>query len=443
MTQDLTEGPILKKLTGFTLPLIAGNLLQLTYNAADSMIVGKYVGKEALAAIGTGNPLMTLVLLFTNGICLGAGLLVSYQYGAKDHSTLQRQVSTGLCAGGLFSLTAGLLIALFSTAVMRALQVNESILSMAAGYLRVIMAGLIFSFIYNYLASMLRAMGDSKTPLLFLGISTLLNIAGDIFFVALLHLGIFGAALSTVLCEALSALFCWIYLYVKIPFLRLGRKWFVVDRKLLKKTLSFGIVSALQQSSVQLGKLVVQAFVNSLGVTSAAAFSAVNRADDFAIVPEQNIAHAMSSVMAQNAGAKRYDRVRETFGWGVFLELVFSFGIAVILYAFAREIMNLFTTDPGVIQEGVSYLHLIAFMYFLPALTNVIQGYFRGIGDLRVTLISSIINMSVRCISCYILLFRLGFSFTVIPWSYCAGWIGMMLYEVPLLILHMKRQNSL
>ena len=442
MTQDLTKGPILPKLAGFTLPLIAGNLLQLTYNAADSMIVGRYIGKEALAAIGTGNPLMTLVLLFTNGICLGAGLLVSYQYGAKDHSTLQRQVSTGLCAGGLFSLTAGVIIALFSTGIMALMHVDPSILSMAAGYLRIIMAGLIFSFIYNYLASMLRAMGDSRTPLCFLAVSTVLNIAGDILFVAVLKLGVYGAALSTVLCEALSALFCWMYLYLKIPQLRLGRKWLTVDPVLLKKTLSFGIVSALQQSSVQLGKIVVQGFVNTLGVTSAAAFNAVNRTDDFAIVPEQNIAHAMSSVMAQNAGAKKYDRVRETFGWGIFLELAFSLAIAVLLYTFAGWIMRLFTTDPDVIQEGVDYLRLISFMYFLPALTNAIQGYFRGIGDLRVTLISSIINMSLRCITCWFLLYRFGFAFTAIPWSYLAGWAGMIIYEVPLLLRHMKTNHT-
>ena len=439
MTQDLTKGPILPQLVKFTLPLIAGNLLQLTYNAADSMIAGRYIGKEALAAIGTGNPLMTLVLLFTNGICLGAGLLVSYQYGAKDHSTLKRQVSTGLCAGAVFSLTAGAMIALFSRQIMSLLRVDPSILSLASGYLRIIMAGLIFSFVYNYLASMLRAMGDSKTPLYFLAVSTGLNIAGDLLFVAYLRMGVTGAALSTVICEALCAVFCWIYLYQKIPSLRLGKKWLVVDPCLLKKTLSFGIVTALQQSSVQLGKIVVQGFVNTLGVTSAAAFNAVNRTDDFAIVPEQNIAHAMSSVMAQNAGAHKYNRVKETFAWGIVLELGFSFVIAAVLYLFAPQIMQLFTLDQGVIAEGTQYLHLIAFMYFLPALTNGIQGYFRGIGDLRITLVSSIINMTVRCITCWFLLYRFGFSFTAIPWSYLAGWAGMILYEVPILIRHLRK----
>ena len=441
MTNDLTKGPILPALFRFTVPLIAGNLLQLTYNAVDSMIVGRYVGKEALAAVGTSNPLMTLVLLFTNGICLGAGLLVSYHYGAEDHSTLRRQVSTGLCAGTVFSLAAGILIALFSPWILSLLRADPIIVRQASGYLRIIMLGLVFSFMYNYFASMLRAMGDSRSPLIFLAVSTVLNIAGDLILVAYLNLGIFGAAISTVICEALSSLLCWTYIYRNIPILRLGRQWLTVDYRLLKKTLSFGIVSALQQSSVQLGKLVIQAFVNTLGVTATASFNAVNRADDFAIVPEQNIAHAMSSVMAQNAGARHTGRMKQTFRYGIFLELCFSIFVAVLLYLFAEPIMRLFTSDLDVIAEGVSYLHLIAFMYPAPALTNGFQGYFRGTGDLRITLISSIINMVFRCLSCYVLLYHFGFRFSVIPWSYLAGWIAMMLYEVPILINRWRRTD--
>ena len=436
MNKDLTEGPILPALINFTLPLIAGNLLQLTYNAVDSMIVGRYAGKAALAAVGTSNPLMTLVLLFTNGICLGAGLLVSYHYGADDHSTLQRQVSTGLCAGMVFSLAVGLIIAVLSKPVMNLLRADPAIIAETAGYLRIIMLGLVFSFIYNYLASMLRAIGDSRSPLIFLAISTVLNIGGDLLLVTVFHLGIAGAAISTVICEALCALLCWIYIIKNIPFLRLGRKWLVVDYRLLKKTLSFGIVSALQQSSVQLGKLVIQAFVNTLGVTATATFNAVNRTDDFALVPEQNIAHAMSSVMAQNAGAHHSDRMKKTFYYGILLELAFSIVVAMILYTLAEPIMRLFTDDAEVISEGIAYLHLIAFMYPQPSITNAIQGYFRGIGDLRITLISTIINMGARCISCYILLFHMGFTFAVLPWSYMIGWIAMAVYEIPVLLHH-------
>ena len=202
MTHDMTRGPILPQLIKFTVPLILGNLLQLTYNAVDSMVVGSFAGKEALAAVGTSNPLMTLILLFTNGICLGAGILVSFHFGAGDNRKLQRQVSTGMLAGIVFSVLAGLGAGLFARQIMQLMQVDEVILDSAAHYLRVIMCGLVFSFVYNYVASVLRAMGDSKSPLIFLSVSSVCNILGDLLFVAVLKMGVMGAAVSTVLCEA-------------------------------------------------------------------------------------------------------------------------------------------------------------------------------------------------------------------------------------------------
>ncbi|MBQ1310228.1 MAG: MATE family efflux transporter [Blautia sp.] len=439
MTKDMTKGPVFSTLVGFTIPLILGNLLQLTYNAADSMILGRYVGKEALAAAGTSNPLMTLLLLFTNGICLGAGILVSFHYGAKEIETLKRQVSTGMLSGIVFSLAAGILAAAAARPILGLLKADPAIIDMGTQYLRIIMMGLAASFVYNYLASMLRAMGDSRSPLYFLGISAGLNIVGDLLLVVVLKMGIIGAAISTVVCEGLSALLCWIYIYRRIPELRLGRKWLVFDRKLLRTTLSYGIVSALQQSTVQMGKLAVQAFVNTLGVSPAAAFNATNRADDYAMVPEQNLAHGMSSVMAQNVGAGKPDRVRKIFRDGLILELSFGILVGIFFFLFAEPLMRLFTSDPEVITEGIHYLRLIAFMYPLPALTNGIQGYFRGIGDLKVTLYSSMVNMGVRVLFCYFLIFRRGFGFEAIPWSYAVGWAAMLLIEAPYLIYTLRK----
>ena len=440
MTKDMTKGPILGTLVRFMIPLIAGNLLQLTYNAVDSMIVGRYVGQAALAAVGTSNPLMTLVLLFTNGICLGAGILVGYEYGAKQIEKLQRQVSTGMLAGLVFSALVTAAFFLLARPLMQLLRADPVILGSAVGYLRMIMLGLVFSFIYNYLASMLRAMGDSRSPLYFLGISAGLNILGDLFLVVACGLGIFGAALSTVICEALSALLCWIYIYRKVPELRLGKRWLVFDRKMFRTTVSYGIVSALQQSTVQMGKLAVQAFVNTLGVSTTAAFNATNRIDDYAVVPEQNMAHAMSSVMAQNAGAHQEKRVKKAFRFGMYLELGFGVAIGLLLYSFAGPVMRLFSREEAVVAEGVKYLHLIAFMYPLPAMTNGIQGYFRGTGDLKVTLWSSMINMGVRVASCYVMLFRFGMRFEAIPWSYLAGWIAMLAFEVPYLAARLRKK---
>ncbi|MGI6107154.1 MAG: MATE family efflux transporter [Lachnospiraceae bacterium] len=434
MTKDMTKGPVFTTLVTFTIPLVLGNLLQLTYNAIDSMIVGRFVGRNALAAVGTSNPLMTLILLFTNGICLGAGILVSFHYGAKQYDILQRQVSTGMISGIIFSALVALGVTAAARPILMLLQVQDEILDESVMYLRTIMMGLVFSFVYNYLASMLRSMGDSKSPLYFLGASAILNIFGDLLFVIVFGLGTFGAGLSTVVCEGLAAVLCWFYTVRKIQILRLGRKWLIFDKSQFQKICSYGIVSALQQSTVQMGKIATQGIVNTLGVAVTAAFNATNRMDDYACIPEQNIAHAMTSVMAQNVGARKNKRVSLTFRYGMILEVCFGFLAAFVFFFAAHPIMAFFTDDEEVIAEGVRNLRLIAFMYPLPGITNGLQGYFRGIGDLKITLVSSIINMGVRAGSLAVMVFGFGFGFEAVPFAYLSGWLVMIAFELPYLI---------
>lgn len=399
MTKDLTTGKIMPILVNFTVPLVLGNLFQLTYNAVDSIIVGHFVGKEALAAVGICNPVSTLMILFLNGLCMGASILMGIQYGAKDYETLHRQISTTLLSGAFFSFFLTLVCVIFAVPILLLLQVDPSIMDMTVQYLRIIFLGLMFTFLYNFFSSTLRALGDSASPLYFLIISAILNIFGDLFFVIVLKAGSNGCAISTVLSEALCCLFCIIYIQKKVPILRLGKKWLVFDARLLKKTIAYGWASAMQQATVQMGKIAIQALVNTMGVSVAAAFAVVNRIDDFAITPEQNIAHAMTALMAQNKGAGKNDRMREGFRCGMILELVYGAAVMLICLGFARPLMSLFVKDEEVIGHGVVYLHLIAVMYILPAITNSLQGFFRGIGDLKVTLMSSFTNMTVRVIA--------------------------------------------
>ena len=422
--------PILVK---FTIPLVLGNLFQITYKAVDSIIVGHFVGKGALAAVGICNPITTLMILFLNGLCMGASILMGTQYGAKEYETLHRQISTTLLSGVVFSLTLTILCVLFAGPILTMLQVDPSIFAMTRGYLRIIFLGMMFTFLYNFFASTLRALGDSSSPLYFLIISAVLNIFGDLFFVVVLKAGSNGCAISTVLSEALCSLFCVIYIQKKVPLLRLGKKWLVFDAGLLKRTIAYGWASAMQQATVQLGKIGIQAIVNTMGVSVAAAFAVVNRIDDFAYTPEQNIAHAMTALMAQNKGAGRRDRMREGFRCGLVLEVIYGIFIFLVCYLLARPLMLLFVKDEEVIGHGVIYLHLISLLYVLPALTNGLQGFFRGIGDMKVTLISSFVNMGVRVLAAIPLVFMLGLGIEALPYSYHAGWIGMLLVETPLL----------
>ena len=461
MTKDMTEGPIIPQLTKFTIPLILGNLFQLTYNAADSVIVGKFLGDDALAAVGTAGPIMNMVILFISGMCMGAGILMSSYYGAKRYNRLERQISTAMIGGLIFSAVIAILLILFAHPILELLQVPADIIDSAKGYLRIIFLGLIFTFVYNFFSNTLRALGDSKVPLYFLIISACLNVAGDLFFVVVLNWGVPGSALATVLSEMLCCLCCLIYIkrkvpvlsemlcclccliYIKrkVPLLCLGNKWKVFDPSLLWKTFSYGITSALQQMCVQLGKICVQTVVNVQGVEFIAAFTAINRVDDFAMTPQQNIAHASTTFMAQNRGAGKIERMKKGFFSSILLQAIYTAVIAAVTFFFSRQIMELFVGENSeeVVSLGISYLVLIAPMYVMPAATNIIQGYFRGLGDLKVTLISTILNMSARFFTAWLMIHVMHGGFDRLAWANFFGWVAMLAFQIPMITYRWKK----
>ncbi len=444
MTTDMTEGRIIPQLTEFTIPLVLGNLFQLTYNAADSVIVGKFVGDDALAAVGTAGPVMNMVILFISGMCMGAGILMSTQYGAKKYGHLERQISTTLLGGLAFSIVIAALLVIFAHPLLILLQVPADIIGPAGVYLRIVFTGLIFTFVYNFFSNTLRALGDSKAPLYFLIISAFLNIVLDLFFVVALKWGVPGSAVATVLSEGLCCMCCMIYIKKEVPLLCLGEKWRIFDVPILWRTFTYGITSALQQMCIQLGKICVQTVVNVQGVAFIAAFTAINRVDDFAMTPQGNIAHAATTFMAQNKGAGKIARMKKGFLSSLILQAVYTMVIAVLVFVFSRQIMELFVSDGSeeVISLGMSYLQLIAFMYFMPSATNVIQGFFRGLGDLKVTLVSTVLNMAVRFLAAWIMIHILGGGFECLAWSNFVGWIAMLSFQVPMILIRWKKEIS-
>ena len=444
MTTDMTEGKIIPQLTGFTIPLILGNLFQLTYNAADSVIVGKFVGDDALAAVGTAGPIMNMVILFISGMCMGAGILMSTQYGAKKYAQLECQISTAMIGGLAFSAAVTVLLLIFAHPLLVLLQVPQDIIGTAAVYLRIIFSGLTFTFIYNFFSNTLRALGDSRAPLIFLIISAVLNVVLDLFFVLVLRWGVPGSALATVLSEALCCLFCLGYIKKKVPLLCLGKKWKVFDRAVLGRTFSYGITSALQQMCVQLGKICVQTIVNVQGVAFIAAFTAINRVDDFAMTPQQNIAHASTTFMAQNRGAGKIRRMKQGFYCTILLETIYTAVVLALVFLFSRQIMELFVGNDSeeVVTLGISYLELIAFMYVMPEATNIIQGFFRGLGDLKVTLVSTILNMSSRFLSAWVMIHIMHGGFDRLAWANFFGWVAMLAFQIPMIVCRWKKVFS-
>ena len=429
---SMTQGPISRQLLRFSVPMILGNLFQLTYNAVDTVIVGHCVGKNAVAAVGTANPIMNVVIFFIGGICMGASVLMSEYYGAQDLRRLKREVSTTLLAGGLFALVMSAVCALLARPVLLLIKTPAEIIDEAAGYLHIIFAGLLFTYLYNFYSNTLRSIGDSRTPLLFLILSSALNIGLDLALVAGLGLGVRGAAIATVISQGVSGVLCILYIRLRIPLLHFGRGELVLDPSMLARTLNYSWVTALQQTCIYIGKLAVQGAVNPLGVDSIAAFNAVARVDDFAITPMQSIGSALTTFVAQNHGAHNEGRIHKGLATGAAIGTAYWGVICAPIYFGAGFVMHLFVPTGGeaVLALGAVYLHRMAFFYLFTAWTNSLQGYFRGRGLLTATLVSSLLQIVIRVICSYWLAPATGIGGIALACG--IGWTAMMLYELPL-----------
>lgn len=428
----MTRGPIAPQIIHFTLPLIIGNFFVLSYNAADSIIVGRFIGANALAALGAASPVMNILLFLIIGICLGMSILMGKSFGEQNLNKLKNVLSTSLIAGGLFTLVLIVLGLFFSRLILIFLKTPPLILDDAASYLQIIFIGFIFTFIYNIYASTLRSMGNSKSSLYFLIASALLNVVMDYFFVVVLHRGVAGAAWATVIAEAIAALFCVLYVRYRIPVLRLGLADFVFDRGLLRVMLSYSSIAAMQQISLHLGKFLIQGAVNPLGIVSIAAFNAVSKIDDFVTIVQQNIAHGTTGFLAQNRGKGNFRRIRRGFLMGLKMEIFYTISVLIIVLLTSRFLISLFLGKEAeaVIDAGEKYLKVMVFLYLLPAITNIIQGYFRGLGMMKITLNSTLVQMVGRVIAAYI--FAPYFGIQGIALACLIGWICMLGYEYPI-----------
>lgn len=438
---DMTQGPITRQLISYSVPLILGNLFQLTYNAVDSIIAGRFIGKEALAAEGMASPVMNLVILGISGICMGAGVLMSEFFGAKQMEKLKREMSTAVLFGLYFSLAVTGLGIIFTPAFLRLLHVPGELMEMTSVYLRIIFIGAPFTYFYNALSSALKSVGDSKTPLKFLMFSSVLNGVLDLVFIGGLGFGIVCSAVTTVAAEAVSAgLSVW-YVYRRIPLLRLEKNEFVMDRGLLKTTLQYGFVTALQQSCQPIGKVLIQGSVNTLGVDVIAAYNAVTRVDDFACLPEQSISHGITTFVAQNRGAKKQERMKKGFGRGLLLEFGYWVGICTVVLLIRNTILKLFVAGESaeaIAAIGGQYLAMMAFFYIFPAFTNGFQGFYRGMGMMKMTLLGTFIQTSLRVIFTWILTPSMGISGVAVACA--AGWSVMLLVEIPY-YFHLQRSR--
>lgn len=438
--RDMTEGSAFEHLFKYAFPLFLGNFFQLAYNAVDSIIAGRFIGKDALAAVGIAAPVMNLVILSITGLCLGAGVLMSGFFGAKDWKSLRAQFSTTILSGAVLSVIIASLGVILAGPLMRLLAVPEEIIDSTSMYMRITFLGAPFTFFYNAISAALKSVGDAKTPLKFLMFASILNGVLDIIFIGFLGFGIICSATTTVIAEAVSAILAILYLIRKLPELCPEKHEWRINKALLIKTFKFGGVTALQQSVQPIGKVLIQGQVNALGVNVIAAYNAVTKVDAFALTPEQSIAQGITTYIAQNRGAKKEKRIAHGFAVGMTMEACYWIIIGIVTLLFKEPIVSLFVTGEDVasiVSIGSEYLTLMAFFYIFPAMTNGVQGFFRGISKLKITLLGTFIQTSVRVITTYILAPRMGISGIAIA---CAiGWSLMLLVEVPICLINIRR----
>lgn len=435
---DMTEGSLLPELCAFTLPLILGNFFQLLYNMVDTIVIGRFAGSQALAAVGTSDPIMTILIWGVSGVCVGSSVLMSNFFGAKEYDRLKDELKTTIVMGLLAAVVVLLAGMATCNLLLHVLNVPDDVFADAGIYLRIIYLGMPFTCLYNIYSAALRSIGDSRTPLRYLMVSNVLNMVLDILLVAGFHMGVAGAGLATVVAEGLSAVLCIIYVQKQIPLLQFPIAQLAYpDKELAKKTISYGGITALQQCAQPIGNLMIQGSINTLGAASIAALHAVRKIEDIGLVPGRTISTSIMTCTAQNRGAKNQERMEKGFRIGMGMELFTGLLLFPILFVLKRPLMLLFTTDEAIIAEGLSYYAIMAGAYWLSSFTNGTQGYFRGIGAMTTTLFGTLSQITVRVIVTFLLIPRIGIQ--GIGYACIAGWVFMLVWQTPYRIYRRNR----
>ena len=423
MQFDFTSGPIRRSLMLFSLPLIGGNLLQQFYNIVDTWIVGRYLGKIPLAAVGSAFSLMILLNSLLLGLCMGSGVVFSQLYGEGKIDRMKQALVNAFLA---IFFTSILLLALcypLLPMMAKLMHIPEDALPAFTGYLQIIFLGIPFTFLFNFCAAVLRGIGNSLTPLLFLLFSTIGNIVLDLLLVLFFKQGVEGAAAATVIAQGISALGLLMYILLRLPQLHPNRSHLHLDGQLLHRIMSVSILTSLQQSIMNFGILMVQSLVNSFGIAAMAAFAAGVKIDSFAYSPAQDFANGFSTFVAQNAGAGKPDRVRQGFRIASILSLSFCLIISVLVFLFARPLLTLFI-DPAELEAlniGVQYLRMEGIFYVGIGMLFLLYATYRGLERAGMSIVLTIISLGLRVLLSY--LFAPTFGVWVIWISIPIGWL--------------------
>lgn len=424
-TNELTRGPVMQTMLRFAVPMILGDLLQQCYNIADTLIVGRFLGEGALAAVGSAFSLMTFLTSILLGLAMGSGTVFSIRFGQKDELGLKEGVLASFVLLGAVTIVLNILVFAGIDLIIWALRTPAELVSMMRAYLIVIFAGLVGIFLYNFFAALLRALGNSIVPLAFLAVSAGLNIVLDLWFVAGLGRGVAGAAEATVISQYVSGVGILLYTRAKFPQLFQRDPAVKLRRARLREITSFSALTCLQQSIMNLGILAVQGLVNSFGTTIMAAFAAAVKIDAFAYLPVQDFGNAFSIFVSQNYGAGRKDRIRQGIRVAAATSVCFGVVLSALVFVFAEPLMALFidaSSGQAVIAAGVRYLHIEGAFYALIGVLFLLYGLYRALGRPGMSVVLTVISLGLRVALAYALSALPGVGVVGIWWSVPIGW---------------------
>lgn len=418
----MTEGNTVKLLLLFSVPMLIGNIFQQLYNLVDSIIVGQFVGADALAAIGATSSLSFLFFALCNGIGGGGGIITSQLFGKGDEGAVKSCIANTGYIMIVFPMMIGMTAFFLSKSILRLLDTPEAIMADSVAYVRIMCVGLVFVSLYNYAASMLRALGDSRTPLVFLIFSCLLNTALDLLFVYTFHMGVRGAGIATVISQFVSGMSCLAYAIKKNSYFRLTREDMRFNREIAKDVVRLGVPISLQFSLIAISCMALQKVVNSFGEVTVAAFTATSRIEQIIHQPYQTLGAALSTYTGQNYGAKKMDRVKMGYHKGLLLMLLFSAMMLPVMQFFGQGIIGIFVSEEPVIEIGAKALRITSWFYVMLGMIYVVRGVLNGLGDAVFAMINGIVEALGRFIVPALLVGLPAFGLWGIWWSVGIVW---------------------
>lgn len=434
MTKNMTEGRSLPLILKFALPLLLGNIFQQTYNLIDAAIVGRMLGTKSLAAVGASSSVQFMVLGFCIGICCGFGIPVAQRFGAGDHKGMREYVYHSMILTLATAVVLTGITAVFCSQILHLLSTPEDIFADAYRYLFIIFLGIPCSLLYNLLSAILRAVGDSRTPFLFLSVSTILNIVLDIVFIAVFHMGCGGAAFATITAQGLSGVLCLIFILRKLPILHIKKAERRYEFRYIKNLIIMGVPMGLQYSITAIGSMVMQSANNGLGSIYVSGFTAGMRIKQFAMCPFDAVATAVSTFAGQNLGAGKIDRVKKGILQGVAVGVTYGFlsGLALIFFGRTLSMMFVSSEAVAVLDAAGKYLRCLGYFYWALGILNICRMACQGIGYSGRAVYSGVTEMIARIIVS--LIFVPMFGYTAICFADQTAWISAICYIVPTLI---------